>query len=56
MAEWKNNPAVGVAAGVIFILAMVFTVWGMIASRPEQSKLAGAGEKAIPPAEAILHK
>lgn len=56
MAEWKKNPAVGVAAGAIFILAMIFTVWGIIASRPAQPKLTGAGEKAIPPAEAILHK
>ena len=23
MADWKNNPAVAVAAGVVFILAMI---------------------------------
>ena len=23
MADWNNNPAVGVAAGVVFILAMI---------------------------------
>ena len=26
MADWKNNPAVGVAAGVVFILAMILMV------------------------------
>lgn len=56
MAEWKNNPAVGVAAGVIFILAMIFTVWGIIASRPAQPELTGAGGVTIPPAEKMLHK
>lgn len=56
MADWKENKAVGVVAAVLFILAMIFTLRGIIGSRPAQSKLTGAGEKVIPPAEEILHK
>jgi hypothetical protein len=54
MANWRENKAVGVAAAVLFILAMIFTVRGIIGARPAQPKLTGAGEKVIPPAEEML--
>ena len=54
MGSWKENKVVGVAAGVVFILAMIFTLRGIIGSRPAQPKLTEAGKKVIPPAEEIL--
>jgi len=54
MGSWKENKVVGVAAGVVFILAMIFTLRGIIGSRPAQPKLTEAGKKVIPPAEEAL--
>ena len=56
MASWKENKVVGIAAGVIFILAMIFTLRGLIVSRQGQEKLTGAGKEVVAPAEAILPK
>ena len=46
MTNWKENKAVGVAAAV-FILAMIFTLKGLIGARPAQSKLTEAEKKGI---------
>ena len=55
MANWKENKAVGVAAAVAFILAMIFTVRGLTA-RPGQAKLSEAGKKGVTPAEEMMRK
>ena len=56
MASWKENKVVGIAAGVIFILAMIFTLRGLIAARQGEEKLTGAGKEVVSPAEATLLK
>ena len=56
MASWKENKVVGIAAGGVFILAMIFTLRGLIASRQGQEKFTGAGKEVVAPAEAILPK
>lgn len=55
MASWKENKAVGIAAGVIFVLAVIFVVRGLMA-RPGEEKLTGIGEKGVPPALEMLEK
>lgn len=56
MADWKENKAVGIAAVAVFILAMIFTLKGLIGGRPGQAKLTGAVEEGKVPAEEMLHK
>ena len=56
MTNWKENKAVGVAAAAVFILAMIFTLKGLIGARPAQSKLTEAEKKGITPAEEMMRK
>ena len=39
MADWKNNPAVAVAAGVVFILAMIMMVIALKPKAPSHNTI-----------------
>jgi hypothetical protein len=54
MASWKENKVVGIIAGIVFVISLIFVIRGLMTLFPKRAET-DAG-KVIPPAEQLVPK